>query len=519
MLSLARRLEPLKVGHPVGLLSENRPEWGLAYLAILTCGGMVVPIDPQLKDDELRGLIAESKIDRLLVSTRFGERAKRVAKTLTTSIEIINLESVTDDNDDEFCVDSGDHPDRPAVMIFTSGTTGSAKKVILTHGNLLSNIEGIMARLPLATDDCYLSVLPLHHTFEATCGLLVPLLQGVAVYYVSEINSREILKGIAKHQITRFISVPLLFEKMYHGILNGIRKAALPKRAAFEAALLITKGIYYLFHVNVGHTLFRPFWKRAGLHTIRLMVSGGAPLPLEIARNFNLMGFHFVEGYGLTEAAPVVSVNPPWRVKFGSVGPPLDNVEVRIDSPDERGVGEVLVRGAMVTPGYDGNPEETAKLLANGWLHSGDMGRLDGDGYLYIVGRKKSLIVTAAGKNVYPEEIEAALMASPLIIEALAYGRRNVAGREEVAVMIYPDFERLQMMLGKPQPDMTDDEIKSAVDPEIREISSRMADFKRIKHVSYVWRELEKTSTRKIKRHLYNNGSRNENNSADNDRP
>ncbi len=345
MLSLARRLEPLKVGHPVGLLSENRPEWGLAYLAILTCGGMVVPIDPQLKDDELRGLIAESKIDRLLVSTRFGERAKRVAKTLTTSIEIINLESVTDDNDDEFCVDSGDHPDRPAVMIFTSGTTGSAKKVILTHGNLLSNIEGIMARLPLATDDCYLSVLPLHHTFEATCGLLVPLLQGVAVYYVSEINSREILKGIAKHQITRFISVPLLFEKMYHGILNGIRKAALPKRAAFEAALLITKGIYYLFHVNVGHTLFRPFWKRAGLHTIRLMVSGGAPLPLEIARNFNLMGFHFVEGYGLTEAAPVVSVNPPWRVKFGSVGPPLDNVEVRIDSPDERGVGSAGSRG------------------------------------------------------------------------------------------------------------------------------------------------------------------------------
>jgi len=499
----AAELGPLDPGEAVGLLSDNSPEWGQAYVAILIRGGMVVPIDPLLKKDELTRVMTESGISHLIVSPKYRTIAEAVIGRFEAKPRIIPLEKNPPQLTSGFKPTPTDNPDDPAVLIFTSGTTGNSKKVILTHRNIVSDMDGFIARFAFGPGDRFLSVLPLHHTFEATCGFIAPLTHGASVFYIKALNSKEVLDGIKKHRITHFISVPLIYDKLYHGILNAVNKAPLHKRAIFKLSMTATKSIHSMTGVNVGGRVFASMRKKAGLDSIRLMVSGGAPLPPDISMNFSHMGIFFVEGYGLTETSPVLCVNPSEKVKFGSVGPPLDNVEMKIHEPDPNGVGEIIVRGPMVTPGYLDNPEATENLIRDGWLHTGDIGRLDKDGYLFISGRKKNLIVSAAGKNIYPEEIEAELLKSPFIIEVMIWGKKTDSGREEVAALIYPDFEALAARLDRPADNITDDDIKSVVDAEVRTLCAGLADFKRVKHIEYVRNELEKTSTKKIKRYLY----------------
>lgn len=489
-------------GWRVGILSENRVEWAVAYLGILASGGLAVPIDPLLKEEELDRVFLEAGLDKLCVSNRLREVVDRAMARGTARPELIPLDSVLTLTGKERPLQPAEDPHRPASLIFTSGTTGKSKKVILTHGNILSNIHGFCRRVSLPAGSRFLSVLPLHHTLECTCDMIAPLVLGSAVYYVRELNSREILNGFRKHKITHFIGVPLIFEKLYRGIQDAVKKAPLSQRAGYWILKGAVTAASAVVGLNIGRTMFASFRRKAGLDSVELMISGGAPLPIEVSRAINQIGINFIEGYGLTETAPVVSLTPAERIKYGSVGPALDNAEVRLDTPDGHGIGELLVRGPMTTPGYEGNPEATAELLHDGWLHSGDLARIDDDGYIYIVGRKKNVIVSAAGKNIYPEEIEAALLASPWIIEAMVYGRKGEGGREEVAAMVYPDFNRLGAQTGKGREAITDDEIKAILDPEIKTICGRMADFKRVKHITYCRRELEKTSTRKIKRNV-----------------
>ena len=510
VLETAVFLGRLHSGEPVGILSENRPEWCQVYLAIVTGGGMVVPVDALLKTEELTRVFDDSGFSKVFVSPKYLDVARKVAGEIARPIEIINIEAIPDRAKGEFAPAFAADPDSPAVMIFTSGTTGRPKKVILTHRNIISNIEGVIRRLPFGPGDRFLSVLPLHHTFEATCGFLTPLLHGCCVHYVKTINSREIMEGVKKHRTTHFIAVPLLYEKLYHGIINAVKKAPLARRVTIQVLMAFTRFVYSATGISLGKKLFRSLREKAGLGSIRLMVSGGAPLPMEVSRNFALMGFDFVEGYGMTETSPVISVNPPEKIKFGSVGPPLENIRVKIDEPNENGIGEVLVQGPSITPGYLGNLDATAELIRNGWLHTGDMGRLDKDGYLYIRGRRKNVIVSAAGKNIYPEEIEAALMVSPLVMEAMVWGKKAESGREEVAAMIYPDFDALSQRLGRERDGIGEDEIKNMLDPEVKAVCDRMADYKRVKHVVYLRQELEKTSSKKIKRFIYHNGDHKE---------
>lgn len=497
-------LGPVEPGEPIGILSENRPAWCKIYLAILARGGTVVPVDSLLKPDEIKRVFIQAGFRRIFVSPRFLDVVGEVNAELEEKLQLINLETISSTDTATFAPSFTQDSNKPAVLIFTSGTTGKPKKVILTHGNLLSDIEGISRRLPLGPGVRFLSVLPLHHTFEATIGFLLVFLTGCTVYYVKALNSRDILDGIRKHQITHFVSVPLLYEKLYHAILNGVKKAPLSRRILFKASMSAAKTMNSLSGINPGKDLFKTLRQKAGLQSIQLMVSGGAPLPAEISKSFNLLGFTFIEGYGLTETSPVLTFNPLERNKLGSVGLPLDNVKLKIDNPNEKGVGEVLAQGPMITPGYLDNPEETAKLLRDGWLYTGDMGRIDEDGYLYIMGRKKNLIVSAAGKNIYPEEIEAELVCSPFIMEAMVYGEKAPKGREEVAAMIYPDYDALAAHLGKKADSITEDEIKKVIDLEIKNICARMADFKRVKHITYLREEMEKTSSKKIKRYKYN---------------
>ncbi|MFH1700677.1 MAG: AMP-binding protein [Candidatus Zixiibacteriota bacterium] len=493
------QLKPLE---PIGLLSENRLEWGKVYFAILAAGGKVVPVDSLLKESELTQVFSESGMTRLFVSHKYYEIAERVASKIENPPQLIDLETIPANNTD-YEPTYSNKGDDPAVLIFTSGTTGKSKKVILTHYNMLSDIEGILKRLDFTPEDKFLSVLPLHHTFEATCGLLTPLLNGCSVYYVKEINSREILGGIKKHKTTIFIGVPLLFEKLYQGILSGIKKAPFTKRVLFNLLMSTAKTLYSLTGKNAGKKLFLGLRQKAELNSLRLMVSGSAPISIDIIKGFYLLGFNFIEGYGMTETSPVLSANPLDKPKFGSVGPVLDNVEVKIDSPNENGVGEIVVKGPMATPGYEDNPDATAELWKDGWLHTGDLGYLDTDNYLFICGRAKNLIVSAAGKNIYPEEIEAHLMQSEYIQELVVFGKQSDTSREEVAALVFPNYELLESELGKMPNEMTDDDLKNTVGGDIRRLCSDLADFKRVKHVEFTREELAKTSTKKIKRYVY----------------
>lgn len=499
----AASLNQIQPQEPVGILSENRPEWGQIYLAILTAGGVVVPIDSLLKKEEIALVIDQSHISILYVSNRYYDIADSIISEMSQDIELKSLEEIPEGATGDKMTSFPDKSDQAAALIFTSGTTGGSKKVILTHGNILSDVAGFSSLFDFKPKHKFLSVLPLHHTFEATCGFLMPIFHGCAIYYVRELNSREILQGIKKHGITHFISVPLLYEKIYSGIMAGVKKAPAMKRILFKALFGTSRVVAAITGKNPGNKLLASFREKTGLGSIEMFISGGAPLPPEIPKNFGLMGFSFVEGYGLTETSPVLTVNLPGVGRLGSVGKALPNAEINIDQPNEAGVGEIIARGPMITPGYADNPEATADLIKDGWLHTGDLGRIDDDGFLFIVGRKKSLIVSAAGKNIYPEEIEGELLKSSLIFETIVVGKKSDSGREEVQAFIHPDMELVARMAGKKISDVTIADIKNYLDPCVKQVNDRIASYKRIKHVTYEPEELVKTSTKKIKRFMY----------------
>jgi long-chain acyl-CoA synthetase len=491
----------------VGILSENCPEWGIAYLAVLAAGGIVVPFDGAWKETELEFAIKISGVKYLICSSKYRSALFEIIRKSNSALKLIGLESDFSPNLKELArsdpfISKDISPEATAALIYTSGTTGDPKGVILTHANFLANLEGVVKALELYSDDIFLSVLPLHHTLEATCGFLLPLLAGSTIVYSRSLKSRDILDDIKNNSVTCLVAVPLLFEKMYKTIEKRLEELPLPKRIYLKICYQISRLGWHL-NLNVGKFLFRGLHRKSGLGTIRMMVSGGAPLPKEIAEWFNLVGFTFLEGYGLTECAPVVAVNCPKSIRFGSVGPPLPNVEIDIDNPSPDGVGEIKVRGASTTPGYIDNPTATAALLIEGWLYTGDFGKMS-RGHLHITGRKKNLIVSAAGKNIYPEEIEAALHLSPFILESVIIGKKkDTKMGEEVFAMVVPNLDEIKRHLAHTGDIVPPDDIRLIIDKEVQAVNDRLADYKRINRFEIRMDEFEKTSTRKIKRNLY----------------
>ncbi|MDH3892795.1 MAG: AMP-dependent synthetase/ligase [candidate division Zixibacteria bacterium] len=490
-------------GQGVGLLSENRPEWGIAYLSILAAGGTVVPIDINLKPTEVAYLLGHAAMRSIFVS----KRGSQLMSDTDVSIEHFDFDS---DGADNWMRLTADEPLKTlppaaetAVIIYTSGTTGTPKAVELTHKNLVANLDGIVEALEFGPGDVFLSVLPLHHTFEATCGFLTPLMSGATIVYARSLKSGQIVEDIAHNRVTILVGVPLLFEKMHQSFERKLATAPTMRRLLFRS-LMSVSALGWRLGGKWGRALFRSVRNRAGLGSVRMFVSGGAALSPRIARFFNLLGFDCMQGYGMTECSPVVSAHRPDDIRFGSVGPPIPNVQVAIDSPDEEGIGEIVVKGENVTPGYRGLPKETADLIIDGWLHTGDLGRLH-RGHLWITGRCKSLIVSAAGKNIYPEEIEEKLTTSPHILEAVVFGRISEGKqREEVMALIVPDLEWLLeagLIENITQPDQQ--RLHQVVADAVALVNEQVAAYKRIASFDIRLEELEKTSTRKIKRFLY----------------
>ncbi|UCD17062.1 MAG: AMP-binding protein [Candidatus Zixiibacteriota bacterium] len=494
-------------GQRVGLLAENCPEWGVFYLAVLMAGGIIVPFDCSLKPLELAKFLRISRIRFLACSEKRLDTARDVIELNGLPIETLKLECPIRE-DFRFQAEGGifDVPrvgaDDTAVLIYTSGTTGDPKGVVLTHGNIVSNLEGIVHSLDFYSDDIFFSVLPLHHTFEATCGLLMPLFLGLTIAYSRSLKSRDIFDGIRENRATCMVAVPLLYEKIHSAISRRMTEQPFFKKLTLGSLYAASK-IGWRVRVKVGRTFFKGLREKAGLDTMRLFVSGGAPLPARVAEWFNLMGFTLLEGYGLTECSPVVSVNKPDDIRFGSVGPPLENVELAIDSPAPDGIGEIILKAPSASPGYLDNPEASAELLRSGWLYTGDLGKIE-DGHLVITGRKKNLIVTGAGKNIYPEEIESELNLSPFISESLILGRQrqNKTG-EEVCAIIVPNLEQFDAPANPPDHKPSPQQIREKIETQVADVNRRLADFKRISRFEIQFDELEKTSTKKIRRNLY----------------
>jgi len=508
---LARGMGPLQ---RICIISENRPEWVIGYMSVLRAGCTVVPLDCLSKPEDIRHLVRLSKAGMLFCSGKFSEQVQGLCGRDGVGSGPVCFDKVEGFTPLSGVLAAGERlikegapcerrtsDDDPAVLIFTSGTTGASKGVVLSHRNISFDVSAVLGSIPLCQDDRALSVLPLHHTLESTAGLLAPLSRGASITYARSLRSKEILSDLLECRATVFISVPLMYEKMAAGIRREIAKSQIHKRLSVRLLLWLSATAKDKLNVNAGALLLRSIRRRAGLNHMRVAVSGAAPLRGEVQKFFSVLGVEILEGYGLTEAAPVVSVSELGRLRHGSVGRPIPGVDVRILNPDAQGIGEILVKGQNVMSGYLESPGSTEDVLCDGWLHTGDLGRLDEDGYLYVCGRSKNVIVTQAGKKIFPEEVEAVLAGSPVLREAMVTGKRNpISGREEVHAIIYPDYEWLQNYAEERSLRLGEEEIRNIIRAEIRRLCVRLPDYKRVRDFTIRQEEFPKTSTKKIKR-------------------
>lgn len=500
------------------LVSENRPEWVICYLGTLRAGCTVVPLDSLSKPEDMRYLARHSHARLVFSSGKFAEDLEELRNSGKLKPEIVCFDKLQGSAKGfilfedflargENALEEGGPSERrvpedeEAVLIFTSGTTGAAKGVVLSHRNICFDVKAVLGSVPLKEDDRLLSVLPLHHTLESTAGLLAPLSRGASITYARSLRSKEILTDLRGCKATVFISVPLMYEKMAAGIERAIANSPVHRRLLARFLLWLSATAKKGLGVDASSLLLKSLRRKAGLDCLRIAVSGAAPLPVAVQGFFGNLGIPILEGYGLTEASPVISVNEPGRFRAGSVGRAISGVEVKIEDPDAQGIGEILVRGDNVMKGYLESPEETGRVLSDGWLRTGDLGRLDEDRYLYICGRSKNVIVTRAGKKIFPEEVEAVLAGSPFVSEVVVVGAKSsTSGREEVHALIHPDFEQLQIYAEEHGAELGEEQVKDIIRSEIRKLCARLPNYKRVKNFTIRNEEFPKTSTKKIKR-------------------
>jgi long-chain acyl-CoA synthetase len=412
-------------GDKISIISENRPEWCSAYLGIVMIGAIAVPIDIQLGIEEIRNLLIDSESKVVFYTNKIEEK---VSKAIYGSNIIgINLDNISSASESHF-YDREIKGDDIASIIYTSGTTGKPKGVLLSHENFCSDAEAIIKSNLVSSKDNILSVLPLHHTYPFMCTFLVPLLLGATITFAPGLKAADIFSAIKEQNVTICVLVPKILELIRNRILSKIEEKRIISKMIL-AVIRVCGFIRKTTDVNLGKFLF--FFIHRNFGNVRLFVSGGARLEPSIMHDLESIGFTIIEGYGLTETSPVVTFNPIKKRKIGSVGIPLPNVEIQIGTDSE-----IIVKGPMVMKGYYKNPEATAEVLKEGWLFTGDTGYIDEEGYLYITGRKKELIILSSGKNIYPEDVERLYEEIPLIKEICVLEKDD-----SLHAVIVPDFE------------------------------------------------------------------------------
>jgi len=509
----------LERGTKVALISENSPEWAIVYCAVTATGGIIVPLDPLLNENEIRHLLMHSETRMLISSPKiysdkieamnlgnvelFVTGEKEVGSKCSSLGELMakGKEMVSGGDETFYRMKQEVKPDDTAAICYTSGTTGQPKGVVLTHRNLVSNVKSCVERVIVSSDDIFLCLLPLHHTFATTCNLLVPMARGASIVFARSMKSRDIIADIETERVSVLIGVPLLYENIAAAFRKKLQAFPGQKKLLVSIAKGVTSFFNRVFKRNLSRKVFESQLRASGLGSLRLCISGAAALRADVEKDLFALGLPVLQGYGLTEASPVVAVSPADKPKMGTVGPPLPGVEVRIENPNEEGIGEIIVKGPNVMKEYYKYPEESSRVIKGGWLYTGDLGRIDRDGYITVVGRKKSVIVTAGGKNIYPDEIEACISRSPFILECAVVAVKDRKGNENVAAIVVPDYDALSSK-EKLKDNLTDETVREILSIEIKRLCGHLPDYKRIKKFQVRNEGLPRTTTNKLKRHL-----------------
>ncbi len=491
--------EGLKQGDKFAVFGENCPEWALAYLAIVRAGLVCVPVDPLLSEAEILHILRHSEAKGIISSENRVDKIEAVKNELSDLEHIILMDEIKKLKLRKDIPVPKINPDSLAVLIFTSGTTGTSKAVMLSHNNIISNLKSVEQTIKIDENDTLVSIIPMHHTFEGTAGFLYPLYMGAAVYYPPSLKPKDLLATMKEAKVSCLIAVPLLFEKFLGTVHRKVASAPLMTKVMFNAISGIGAVMKFL-----RKPLFARVRREMGLGNLRIACAGGAALTEKVARGLELLAIPIIQGYGLTETAPVISVSPLEKPKNKSVGIPIPGVEVKIYEPDDTGVGEIIVQGPNVMLGYYKNKEATDEVLKEGWFYTGDLGWIDDDHYLYITGRKKSIIVTQTGKNIYPEELEEKLIKSQWIKEVLVVPRIDPdTKKESIYALIFPDYELLEQYSISSDVTLSEKDIQSIFKDEIKKVNEALPAYKKITQFEIREEEFPKTTTHKIKRHLF----------------
>lgn len=494
----------------IAVISENRYEWGIVYLATVTGTGVIVPLDKSLPENEIESLMIRSEVEAIVYSEKYNDIMNKIREEKHTKVKyFISMDLDKEENgiyseyelikqgkelleagNREF-LDAKIDAENMAIMLFTSGTTAMSKAVMLSHKNICANIMDITSVLRIYDTDRFLSFLPLHHTFECTTGFLYPLSRGSSIAFCEGI--RHIADNLKEYKASVMVSVPILFEGMYKKVMKTIEKKG--KLKTVQKGIKISQFLLK-FGIDIRKKLFKEIHDTLG-GNIRVLVAGGAALDPEAEKGFNELGFTLHQGYGLTESSPVISVEDDKYQRLGSIGKAFPSLDVKIEDPNEEGIGELLVKGPSVMLGYYNNEEATKETITeDGWLHTGDLARIDKDGFIYISGRKKFVIVLKNGKNIYPEEIETLINKIEGIKESFVYGKPEDDGDYKICAKIVYDEELVEEIFGTKDPE----ELKEKIWQEVKKINKTMPAYKYVREITVTNKELIKTTTQKVKR-------------------
>lgn len=491
------------------IISPNRYEWCVSYLAITTGNMVVVPLDKSLPENELIDSVIRSEADAVIFDKKYMDTFKKIYESNKSNLKnyiCIDLEEDTEhvlsykklilhgkeliENGDKSHLDAKIDNKKMSILLFTSGTTSLSKIVMLSHYNICSNVYALGCVAKVTHKDTFLSFLPLHHTYESTTTFLYGLSCGITIAFCDGL--RYIVNNLKEYKVTGFVCVPVLLETMYKRILQGIEKQGKTKlfnrMTAFSNFLL-------KFKIDIRRILFKSVLNQLGGH-LRVVVYGAASIDKNTVIGLKNIGINMLNGYGLTETSPVLSAENDKYKKAGSVAFPMPGMEIMIDSPDEKGVGEICAKGPCLMLGYYKNEEATKEAIKDGWFHTGDLGYYDKDGYLFISGRKKNVIILKNGKNIFPEELETLIAKLPYVTENMVYARdRN----EDIIVAVKIVYN--ESIMKEMFPNATKDDYHDIIWKDIKEINKTLPKYKYIKHLIVTDIPMIKTTTQKIKRH------------------
>ncbi len=497
----------------IAVIGDNRVQWGITYLSAMCFNLVIVPIDKNLNQNEILNILHESDSKAIVFSESFEQLFTEKKHSLLHLKYYIGMD-ILSDRDGFYSMPKmiADQkvddvklpeiiPEDFSEIIFTSGSLGRAKGVMLSQKNLASNLMAMTSMIKIGPNDRFLSVLPMHHTYECTCGFLCPLFAGGSVHYARSL--RTVVEDLQTVKATILLGVPLLYDKMFKRIYKSIQEDKI-KSKIVPPLIKITNLIANIGWKDAKRKVFKELHNRFG-GSIRLFIAGGAAPDPKIAKGLREFGFSFIQGYGLTETSPILTLNRLNYFKDDSAGLPLPGVQVKINEPDEEGIGEIFVKGDNVMPGYYKNQKLTDDSFADGWFKTGDLGCFDEDGFLHISGRKKNVIIANNGKNVFPEEIEDILNRHPFVLESMVYGEKNEKHDEIIAVQIVIDAEAFIEYSEKNFVEITPELINEKMSEVIKEVNNELSSYKQIRKFYVRENEFEKTTTQKIKRYLVNN--------------